>query len=72
MSMSTHSAGKRVTIITGAAEGIGRATALRLAKDGFDLGLFDLPRAKERLEELAEAIALVSLRDTILGQVDIH
>ena len=55
MSSSTGS-GKRVAIITGAAEGIGRAIALRLARDGFDLGLFDLPRAKDRLDELAEAV----------------
>ncbi|PIL34775.1 hypothetical protein GSI_02562 [Ganoderma sinense ZZ0214-1] len=47
------STGRRIAIITGAAEGIGRGIALRLAKDGFDLGLFDLPRAKDRLEGLA-------------------
>ena len=47
---------KRVAIITGAAEGIGRGIALRLAKDGFDLGLFDLPRAKDRLEDLADTV----------------
>ena len=49
-------ASKRVVIITGAAEGIGRATATRLAKDGFDLGLFDLPRAHDRLEGLSHSI----------------
>ncbi|EJF59599.1 acetoin reductase family protein [Dichomitus squalens LYAD-421 SS1] len=48
--------GKRVVIITGAAEGIGRSIALRLAKDGFDLGLFDLPRAKDRLEEVVHEV----------------
>ena len=47
---------KRVAIVTGAAEGIGRAIATRLATDGFDLGLFDLPRAQGRLGELAKAI----------------
>ncbi|KAM5541268.1 hypothetical protein V8D89_005197 [Ganoderma adspersum] len=47
---------KRVAIITGAAEGIGRGIALRLAQDGFDLGLFDLPRAKDRLQDLADTV----------------
>lgn len=47
---------RRVAIITGAAEGIGHGIALRLAKDGFDLGLFDLPRAQEKLERLAETV----------------
>lgn len=53
---STSTPGKRVAIITGAAEGIGHGIALRLAKDGFDLGLFDLPRAQEKLERLAETV----------------
>ena len=47
---------RRVAIVTGAAEGIGRGIALRLAKDGFDLGLFDLPRSQEKLEALAGEI----------------
>ena len=47
---------KRVVIVTGAAEGIGRGIATRLAKDGLDVGLFDLPHARERLEELAEEL----------------
>lgn len=55
--MSTSaSTSKRVAIITGAAEGIGRGIALRLAKDGFDLGLFDLPRSQEKLEAVAGEI----------------
>ena len=54
--MSTSTSSRRVAIITGAAEGIGRAIAQRLARDGFDLGLFDLPRAKNRLEGLAEEL----------------
>ena len=55
--MSTSaSTSKRVAIITGAAEGIGRGIALRLAKDGYDLGLFDLPNAQGKLDQLAEEI----------------
>lgn len=47
---------KRVAIITGAAQGIGRSIALRLGRDGLDLGLFDLPECKDLLEELAAGI----------------
>ncbi|TFK86427.1 acetoin reductase family protein [Polyporus arcularius HHB13444] len=47
------STSKRVAVITGAAVGIGRGIALRLAKDGYDLGLFDLPQSQAQLDELA-------------------
>ena len=53
---TSESTTKRVAIITGAAEGIGRGIALRLAQDGFALGLFDLPRANGRLESLADTV----------------
>jgi 3-oxoacyl-[acyl-carrier protein] reductase len=40
--MSEASAGTRVAIVTGAARGIGAATALRLAQDGFAVAVLDL------------------------------
>lgn len=45
-----------VAIVTGAAQGIGRAIALRLADDGFDVAINDLGSAKENLETLHQEI----------------
>ncbi|KAF8575484.1 acetoin reductase family protein [Ramaria rubella] len=46
----------RVAIITGAAQGIGRGIALRLAADGLDIVVTDVPSNAERLEEVVSAI----------------
>jgi 3-oxoacyl-[acyl-carrier protein] reductase len=43
--MSEASAGTRVAIVTGAARGIGAATALKLAQDGFAVAVLDLNEA---------------------------
>ena len=46
----------RVALVTGAAQGIGKAIALRLSSDGFAIALSDLPAKREALEEVAKLI----------------
>jgi NAD(P)-dependent dehydrogenase (short-subunit alcohol dehydrogenase family) len=63
---SGRAAGKRV-LITGAARGLGRSHALRLAEEGADLILIDLCRSLPEIEydlatenDLAETVRLVT------------
>jgi NAD(P)-dependent dehydrogenase (short-subunit alcohol dehydrogenase family) len=46
----------RVAVVTGAARGIGKSIALRLADDGLDVAINDMPDQKELLESVAEEI----------------
>ncbi|KAL1698740.1 hypothetical protein EV121DRAFT_284581 [Schizophyllum commune] len=46
----------RVALVTGSAQGIGKAIALRLNSDGFAIALSDLPAKRETLEEVAKLI----------------
>jgi meso-butanediol dehydrogenase / (S,S)-butanediol dehydrogenase / diacetyl reductase len=53
----------RVALVTGAARGIGRAIALRLARDGADIALVDVRR--DGLDDVAAEVAEIGRRATV-------
>jgi len=63
---------RKVVIVTGAASGIGRATALRLARDGARLGLLDVEEAGlARVAEEVAAVAAAGTGDVVAQRADV-
>ena len=53
---------ERSAMVTGAARGIGKAIALRLAKDGINVSVTDLPSAKTDLEAAVKEIEAMGVK----------
>ena len=56
MSQTTTAAAPRVAIVTGAAQGIGRSIALRLAEDGLSVAINDIPAKSAQIDEVVAEI----------------
>ena len=62
-----------VAIVTGAAQGIGRAIAVRLAEDGFDVTVNDVAEQAVKLDEVVATIRTKGRKAlAVLGDVSVE
>lgn len=63
----------RIAVITGSAQGIGRAIALRLADDGIDVAVNDIPSNEKKLLEVVAEIQAKGRRSIpLIGDVAVE
>ncbi|KAJ7349640.1 hypothetical protein DFH08DRAFT_742192 [Mycena albidolilacea] len=67
MSSTQNSGSKGTALVTGAAQGIGRAIALRLAADGFDVAINDIASKAAQLDGVKDEIIAAGRRSAVFG-----
>ncbi len=65
--MSTGRLQDRIAVITGAASGIGRATAIRFAEEGAHVVIADLPSQSTGAQETTERIQALGRRAEVVA-----